>query len=448
MNVRTWVLWSLLAFMACGTNRSEELRLRLAAARTLVQRFEAIVTPENMLGNQTLQAVKADLERAELSLIEDQFEEAEQLILSIDARVGPFLEGRNPNDQGSELAFAEFIGDVRLAVENGPAERITADSHLVGASELKTGIRSGTVLQLFAGATLQLADQTELRIEKLDPVTRELHLNLLKGQISGRHNSNLAPLKLAAMGQSFAFQSEAQFESNLDPQSGIHYLAVFAGEVNWQGPSVSGIIVAKEALVWGEGKQDLVELPPHPEAEAPPNHRVIQVPPGEKISTVRFRWSSHTAAAYYQLQVATEPQFLTRVFDSRTIATGTQTVDLDLGQYYWRVRSLNKDQLPSAYSAVAGFTLVEGTLQAAESKPGPPLKIHKIEVIDNLAIVSGSSVSRALVSANGVRAVMNDDGSFRVIVNFPRAGQQELEVIARFEEGGETVTKHLVKVRF
>jgi len=448
MNVRAWVYTGLLALIACGANRSEELGNRLAAARSLVQRFETIVTPENMLGNQTLQAVKADLERAELALIEDQFDDAERLILAIEARVSPFLEGRNPSDQSNDLRFAELTGDVRLSVENGPAERITTDSRPVSNSLLKTGIRSGTVLQLFAGATLQLADQTELHIEKLDPLTRELRLSLQKGQISGRHASELAPMALTAMAQHFAFHSEAQFELVLDAQGLVHYFAVFSGKVNWQGPSVSGIIVANEALVWGEGKQDLLALPPHPEAEAPPNHRVIQVPPGEKNSNVRFRWSSHTAAAYYQLQVATEPQFLTRVFDSRTIATGTHAVDLQIGQYFWRVRSLSKDQLPSAYSAVAGFTIVEGTLQVAETKPGPPLKIQKIEVIDNLAIVSGTSVSRAFVSANGVRAVMNEDGSFRVIVNFPRAGQQELEVIARFEDGGETISKHLVKVRF
>ncbi|MFA6470171.1 MAG: PQQ-binding-like beta-propeller repeat protein [Bacteroidota bacterium] len=74
--------------------------------------------------------------------------------------------------------------------------------------------------------------------------------------------------------------------------------------------------------------------------------------------TVTLRWYNAINALSYRLQVSTDSNFSTTVFDDSTLITTWQQIGpLDSGvTYYWHVRSQNSTD--TAWSAVWGFTIV------------------------------------------------------------------------------------------
>jgi len=132
--------------------------------------------------------------------------------------------------------------------------------------------------------------------------------------------------------------------------------------------------------------------------------------------------------------------------------------DLELGPgtYFWRVRGVVDNIIPGAFSPVNDFSIREGaggtlapvTPTRKPTAKGPKISVPKIELIGKVAIVSGRSHPDAVVTVNGVRAVMLEDGNFSVIVNFMREGEQWIEIVARDKQGGENVSRHKVKVSF
>ncbi|MCB1050074.1 MAG: DUF4398 domain-containing protein [Acidobacteria bacterium] len=445
--MRILIVGLCLGLLACGGGKkAEELRLEISQSRANLKKLEELVTPDNVEATQILGEARQDLEKAELLLIEDDFDEVRQLIAKVNARLNPFLEGRDQSDVGAQLQLKDVLGEVRLGPSAAEASRVAPKTRLESGAFLKTGIRSAALLNLFEGSSLQVNDQTEIEFGKLDLVTRSAVMTLNRGSFSLDQTGPRNTLHLYAQAQQFTWSDSGNFEVSLDPLGKLNYFAVYAGSAQWSGKSINGLIGSDQALWWGNTQQTIIDLPSRPELNSPNKHEVITLPPGERRSTVKFRWSS-AALSSFQLQVSTDPQFLTRLFDQRGLDKGSFDLELDAGSYFWRVRGESKEHIPGAFSEVSGFTIKAGAvLEKAKPKEGPPLKIIKIELINNLAIVSGKTSARAYVSANSVKAVMNDDGTFRVIVNFARSGEQELEVVARDDQGGETISKHIVKV--
>lgn len=84
-----------------------------------------------------------------------------------------------------------------------------------------------------------------------------------------------------------------------------------------------------------------------------------------------FVWRPQKDAARYELHIATEPRFATRVHESGPLTLGCYCPPDTLrpGTYYWRFRGLDKNGKPSQWSSTRTFTLAADAVEL----PLPPL---------------------------------------------------------------------------
>jgi len=94
-------------------------------------------------------------------------------------------------------------------------------------------------------------------------------------------------------------------------------------------------------------------------------------------STPAFSWSSVAGATSYQIQVATDSSFSSKVIDETTSATAYQSGDeFDNGTYYWKVKA------ETDWSATGVFTV--GAVPGA----GTPAWVWVVIVIGALLVIA------------------------------------------------------------
>lgn len=451
-----------LGFLAgCGDSKEVlEVREQLKIAQDKLDSMSSSLSSDREDALKLVEECRKDLENARGLIIEGNLKQATELIQTVLLKIKPHFEGKEiRTTQEQDLAFVDVFGDVKVKARGhdsfekaGPKEAITS------GMDLKTGIRSNLLLTTFEGTLVHLHAQSVIELTQIDESTGTVKAVLRSGFLTYEQKSDFGTFQLNMQGLEFKVEGLALIEFGSDPISLNHYAAVHRGGLHWKRKGGdSDFLAGNTALVWKGEVQSTRSLPLAPLTDAPENHAVFAVDPATGKALIRFRWHSMDTSANYQLQVSQSPIFSTRVFDDRNLDGNGVDLDFGLGTYYWRVRGIVDRMVPGAFSPVTDFTIgkgegiagsPDGKLQTTAALKGPKIVAPKIELIGKVAIVSGKSHPDAIVTVNGVRAVMLEDGQFSVIVNFMREGEQWIEIVARGKQGGETVSRHRVKVTF
>lgn len=93
-------------------------------------------------------------------------------------------------------------------------------------------------------------------------------------------------------------------------------------------------------------------LPPPPERLLQPLDREVILRP---VAEREFRWTPVEEAVLYRLEISTDPEFRTLVFEVHPTSNSFTVRDLPEGTFYWRVSSINAAGLEGRFSSTFSF---------------------------------------------------------------------------------------------
>jgi len=442
------ILWALLcALTACWNGGSgsaaivhlEELELRLERLES-----RAALGDQEMAG--FLAASREDLARARELIIESDVGRAQEIMDRLDAG----LTERERLLPKPREEVGNLHGLVEFRRENDSVWRTYTESRgLAEVETLRTGVRSAAVFQLPVGGDLALQSETEMEVVRYGG--GQVRVRLIKGAWTYQREAEGGGEAIFDMDRfQVRVAGKASFEMAKQIIMDQRCFSLFEGEAAWNELGDGGALSGGSGMVWTEGARQEIRLPPAPTID--PRDREIEAYAGDaREATVKLRWYTSTGGTNCQVQVSSHPSFVTRVFDRMGVRIGSVAADLLPGEYWWRVRGFAPENAPGPFAEVGVILVREGDPNQAEQGPPPgqpPLDNIEVEVIHTMAIVSGRTDDHARVRVNGAPAVMMDDGRFRAIVNFDRAGNHRVHIVAiNMNTGGETETERVVLIQ-
>ncbi len=185
---------------------------------------------------------------------------------------------------------------------------------------------------------------------------------------------------------------------------------------------------------------------PAPTLIEPTDQRVFQA--GEAAGQVAsLRWARVDGAARYRLQLARTALFGDLLLDKSDIrSTSVQIPGLHEGIYYWRVSVLDGQAVESAFSEARRFKVDGPHQERIEDRTPPSLQVMDFVPSGHLVIINGRTEPGAVLSVDGQRVDVYDDGAFTAVVRMKKEGLNEIEIVAQDPAGNETRLRRSVYV--
>jgi len=151
----------------------------------------------------------------------------------------------------------------------------------------------------------------------------------------------------------------------------------------------------------------------------------------DKVS-VDFNWRSIKEAASYRLVVAADRFFANVFYDNGKLKTTRTTVGaLTPGIYFWRVSSFDRKGQESLFSPFRVFRIIQDQTPPFFAMNDP---IVLSDPSGGKVYMAGAVEPGSLLSINGVRAPIANDGSFRIFQNM-QAGRKTIAIRAVDQAG-------------
>ncbi len=119
---------------------------------------------------------------------------------------------------------------------------------------------------------------------------------------------------------------------------------------------------------------------------APSNNRQIKTKTGENL--VNFIWSKRELALSYHFEISNDSSFKNLIL-ARNVFKNRISVSLGLGQYYWRIRSV--DSIPGANSKTGTYTFKIEKEEVSEQASSTREEEAEKEVVKPLSIVDNTN---------------------------------------------------------
>jgi hypothetical protein len=326
------------------------------------------------------------------------------------------VEGQRPEDLSwRDLALrAILVEEEKVRTLSDSNAQITFRD----ASRLRLNANSNAVIKTMRFDPLRNTEEAEVSLVEGD------FYALLAGGGDSRNSFNVDVPDVEATIQSANFwvanDGESAKFANYDEGS----ISIAA-----QGETVAlglneGTLVAR-----GESPADAVSLLPPPDPAEPADESLVH------LQTPEISWSTVDGAAGYWLEIA-EDQNFGGIVESQ-FGLGEPrfvTTALPVGDYFWRVSSLDSFGLPGERSQVFRFTV-------APDETPPYLKIESpaadIFVREASVSVTGDSEPGAGVTIDGTAVEVDADGSFEATIE-ATAGANRVVVVATDPAGNQT----------
>ena len=442
LSVACWC-W-LLIFLGCGSSSLDRVRQKLATVNQKIDEIEAR-SVNNAEARDLILEARERLNLIEGFLLEDDVAQADKILDELIARVETY-DPRKVQDYGKPI---RIFGEVTYAKKGESRFReVTGSEKISEIGKIRTGVRSGIAINSDEFVLL-LSPLTEIQFAASN------HVMLVEGVLNWTQKTN-KPYTLQ-MGE-VVNRAERKVSLEMANQllTNFRYIAVYEGRIEWADGKDQGMIETWTGFRWAEGERKRVFLPSVPVLTTPKSGEIFYSG-DSKTGDLRFLWSSRKTAPAYQLQISDHTLFITRVFDQSNLVETEATVTLEPGQYFWRVRGVSGDRIPGPFSRTEVFYVKKGepedstvdqtTKKERISKAGPAIYGLKIEVISDMAIVTGRTVDGARVTVNEVSAAVMQGGKFKAIINFLKGGTQKVRVIAVIDDtGAETILERDVNI--
>lgn len=346
--------------------------------------------------------------------------------------------------------FYKIEGDVRVKRAReliwAPA---TKGMTLSVGDQIKTSSRAAAQIIYFNGTITTVTPGSLLEIKELyeNPSTRvqQVRERLREGRISS--STQDPPTKgsfheIATQNTVAVTEERTDLDVAFDDQEEKTRLEVHSGKASVSAGAEGASKVAVEAqerleVDRQERVSTKVKLPPAPFLTAPIDQKVIPLE-GEQGSSVQLGWQEVAEAKNYHLQISSHSLFSETLVDSKLETASATLPRAGEGNYYWRVAAVFEDGTEGPMSEVRKFKVVPGTLtQPGDTQP-PSLTIEDFLVFATQVIVRGKTEPGALLSVDGSKIDVYDDGTFTAVIPLRKTGHHVLVFIAQDVAGNAT----------
>lgn len=193
------------------------------------------------------------------------------------------------------------------------------------------------------------------------------------------------------------------------------------------------------------------ELPKIPPLIAPPNGQVFEFQSDQPLK-VELKWRDVPSAARYHVQISENLMFGKISAENANMLKNLILIEIPKAskkQYFWRVRSVDKDGLKSPWSDAFQFVVQSpkpliNTATGGDRTP-PPLTITNIRPFFPYVQVEGKTEADAFLTLDGQIIDVKDDGSFAYNYLLQKTGENVLEFVAEDPAGNTTKVRKTVQ---
>jgi len=421
-----------LLMLSCGSEEKENLLSQLNETRTKLGRVEGRAGPSDTDVLALVDQTRSDLAEIEDLIIESRYEEATALLSETDRSLTRFLN-QGTLDVAAPSQPLQVHGRVSYTTRNDDTFRdLESTENPKRIASVRTGIRSGVFMELASEVSVQLASESELGIEPIRGPDKAYVFDLVSGTLVLEIESG-SRVELVLATRNLDIRGPASIEVANLALTDTQLISVFRGRVTWKEGLDNRELTDLQGLRWKGAEEREGSLPGRPRPNAPEDNETIYTGNSENAA-INFDWRAGVAGRV-QLQVSEEPFFFSRVFDRQNLE-GAQTIRLEPGTYYWRVRSFTTTRLPGPYTKTLRFSVSRGSGPQQSGgdagKPrgeGPPIENVQMEIFKPTMLVTGRTAAGAKVRINGDAAVVSEDGKFQSVINIV-SGKQTLRIEA------------------
>jgi len=425
----------LVLLLYCGKNQDDVFQDQVQALKARISAAETLLGQNDPAATAQVKKWLFELKKAERLSLEAQEDESMVVLNRVRGELQEIEEGRD-----GDLTITQVYGRSSFsgnAVAGG--EILRADSIIT------TGSNSRVTFQIYLDSEMTLNAGSRLKIEKLQKWERSIFCSLLSGSVVFRQKGKKTRFFMSAGQYKCDSTQPGEFEVHLiDSRSGFvrpnrgNTFVVHEGKRNK--------VQFGQGLVWSGSAFDIRSLLPAPELKKPLTEQVFFPKDEEKSLKITLSWDKVAGATRYYLDIFKDKKLQEPFLLDVGVNGNKWAGSFDHGVYYWRIRATDKDGLFSFDSRTQWFSVVtdEGTEAPSGKKKGPKLSGVKVQVMNDMAIITGRVSGRASVSVNHTKAVRSTDGSFEVVVNLNQ-GDRWITVIATSETGTQTVKKFEIR---
>lgn len=418
----------------------DKARTEIASATTLLTKAAAASGPVRP-GSHVAEARDA-LRSAEAAFGGRRFQEAFRLAVESQSYSRRALGGAGTEETG-DASFISIEGDVSLqSAGRSTFEPARQRQAIFDGDFVKTG-RNGSAEIMFADGTLYTLRPGSL-FEVHRPSSSDSAGNEVK-IVSGVINVFTAGSTSKIATDAATADVDRDSRAALDVEKGEKTeITSFRGRTTVSTSKQTVVLAEREKVSAASRSGEIsakVQLPEAPQPLLPADNRMYDLKTGDQVD---LRWSNVAVAARYRLQISRSRLFVPDAIevdlDHRTESYAVVKVSRE-GAYFWRVATIDRDGIPSDWSAVRRFKMLAEMPQAGANAPPPPLTVSPPQQMGNLFLVFGKTDPGANVTVNGETADVDSDGSFRKTITIDRDGYAMLIVKAAGASGNETVRR-------
>ena len=169
--------------------------------------------------------------------------------------------------------------------------------------------------------------------------------------------------------------------------------------------------------------------------------------------TLELRWRDVSNATRYHVQISEHPLFGKLSAENASLTKSTISIKIPKSnkkQYFWRVRSIDKNGNKSPWSTAHQFVVQSPvTSQAVRSmdKVPPALQITYIHPFLPFVQVEGKTEPDAFLTLNGEIIDVKEDGSFVYTYTLQQTGWNDLLFVAEDPAGNKSKETKRVEYR-
>ncbi|MEE9219312.1 MAG: FecR domain-containing protein [Acidobacteriota bacterium] len=356
---------------------------------------------------------------------------------------------RSGETAAKEVRFYKIEGDTKVKRAGSFIwERADAKLPLSVGDQIKTASNAtaqiiyfdGTITTIKPRSLLEIKELYEHPTTKVRKVREKLNFGGVSSTLSGG-NAAGSYHEVTTDTMSARAHERSEIEIGYDKEKGKTEVRVHRGKAR----IVAGkreFQVSQSEMVALDRNQRLVQrghIPKAPDLLQPIEQKVFVYGDTARAVT-KLSWRRVGVAESYRLQISRRSLLGELLLDKGDVrTTSVKLPRLNAGSYYWRVAAVNSQGVESAFSETRKFKIVSSqAFVNREDKTPPPIEIKDFLVFSYQVIINGKTEPGAVVSIDGRRIDVYDDGNFTAVIKLKREGRNVLKIVAQDLSGNET----------
>jgi hypothetical protein len=321
--------------------------------------------------------------------------------------------------------ISSFEGDVRvIRASTRVTEKVTKDTFLSAGDTIQTQADGKAQIRMIDGSTLTVRPNSTVVIRNSDSIFggTNVRVALDDGQINVRTedqnetSNNIVEVKETEN----KLQSQTDASFGVNPTTSGGEIRISRGGVETNAGGEKTVIKDGEFAAIKNGKIATRERLHDPPRLVSPASLVQFLTTGRGTVDITFNWQKSESGGdfSYRLEIATSPFFVPdgMILQRDPVRTTSFTMgNFNPGVYYWRLRGTSNTGQTTEWSEPWRFTVVKR--EGNESLPASDWKVESLG--GKLYLISGKTVSGAIVRIAGRETFAAGDGSFRLQVSAP-----------------------------